>query len=66
LLALESKIDSLALLSLDIYAKCREKLYEMRIKEVKNVQKRLLERAEMICGYPDAQARTAGDESVPK
>lgn len=66
LLALESKIDSLALLSLDIYAKCREKLYEMRIKEVKNVQKRLLERANIICGYSDAQSQAGDDEDVPK
>jgi hypothetical protein len=66
LLALESKIDSLALLSLDVYAKCREKLYEMRIKEVKNVQKRLLERANLICGYSDAQLQAEGDQSDPK
>ncbi|MBF0480097.1 MAG: RsbRD N-terminal domain-containing protein [Desulfovibrionaceae bacterium] len=64
LLALESRIDSLALLSLDIYANCREKLYAMRIKEVKNVQKRLLERANIICGYSDVQA--GGEDRSPE
>jgi hypothetical protein len=66
LLAMESKIDSLALLSLDIYAKCREKLYEMRIKEVKNIQKRLLERANIICGYSDSDSQAGEGGSAPK
>jgi hypothetical protein len=38
----------------------------MRIKEVKNVQKRLLERANLICGYSDAPLQAEGDESDPK
>ncbi|MEW6409109.1 MAG: RsbRD N-terminal domain-containing protein [Nitrospirota bacterium] len=41
LLALESKIDDLALLSFDIYMKCREKIYELRANEVKNMTFRL-------------------------
>ena len=36
LLELESRIDGLALLSFDVYMKRREKLYEIRVNEVKN------------------------------
>lgn len=48
LLQLESKIDSLALISFDIYTKCRQQLFELRVKEVKNSQASLLRRANMI------------------
>ena len=36
LLMLESKIDGLALLSFDIYMKCREKIHEISSKDLKN------------------------------
>jgi len=48
LLKFESRIDELALLASDIYVRCREKIYEMRINEVKAERERvfkLLERA---------------------
>jgi len=48
LLQFESKIDSLALISFDIYSKCRQQLFELRVKEVKNSQASLLRRAKMI------------------
>ena len=35
LLEFEARIDELALLALDIYMKCREKVHEIRLKEVK-------------------------------
>ena len=52
LLEFESRIDKLALLSFDIYMKCREKLYEIRAEEVRNRSFRLLERANLIYGDP--------------
>ncbi|HWQ08511.1 MAG TPA: RsbRD N-terminal domain-containing protein, partial [Holophaga sp.] len=42
LLALESAIDVLALLSFDIYCQCREKLAELRIGQIKKQYDRLL------------------------
>lgn len=51
LLKLESRIDKLVLLALDTYMKCREKVYEIRVNEVKEERERvlkLLERANMI------------------
>ena len=57
---LERKIDALGLMSLDIYTKCREKLYELRVKEVKNRVGRLIERANMMCGIPEKE----GDPEV--
>jgi hypothetical protein len=56
----ERKIDAMGLMSLDIYSQCREKLYQMRVKEVKNSVGRLIERANMMCGIPEKE----GDPEV--
>jgi len=55
LLIFESKIDALALLSFDIYMKCREKIYEIRVKEVKNSVHMLLRKANLICEIPEQE-----------
>ncbi len=52
-LALESRIDALALLSFDIYMKCREKLYELKSNEIKNRTFMLLERSEYVSRIPE-------------
>ena len=49
LLAFESRIDDLALLSFEIYMKCRERVYEIKADEVKRMTFRLLQRANLIC-----------------
>jgi hypothetical protein len=58
--SLEQKIDEVGLLALDIYMKCREEIYELRVNEVKRSVSRLIERANMICGVPEAE----GDPEV--
>jgi len=50
--ALEDRIDQMALLAFDIHSGCREKIYELRVKEVKNQVSRLLERSDLICEMP--------------
>ncbi|MBI5116467.1 RsbRD N-terminal domain-containing protein [Candidatus Poribacteria bacterium] len=66
LLALESRIDELALLSFDIYMKCREKVYELRANEVKNRTFKLLERANLISEVPDLNPGSEGDNVEKK
>ncbi len=44
----EERIDRLALVSFDVYMKCREKIYELRTHEFKSRAWRLLERANMV------------------
>jgi hypothetical protein len=44
LLALDEKIDALALSSFDIFMKCREKLYDIKANELRNMTFRLLQR----------------------
>ena len=56
----EHEIDKIGLLALDIYMKCREELYELRVNEVKRSVSRLIERANMICGVPERE----GDPEV--
>ncbi len=48
ILELESRIDALALIAFDIYMKCREKIYELKANEVKNMTFRLLQRANLM------------------
>jgi len=52
LVRLDDKIDHLAMISFDIYMKCREKIYELRANEVKNTTYRLLQRANLIWENP--------------
>ena len=44
----DERIDQLAMLAFDIYVQCREKLYELRVNEVKNRTHRLLQRANLL------------------
>ncbi len=55
LLALDSRIDEIALLAFNVYVACREKLYEVRIKEVKNRSFRLLQRANLLAEIPSEE-----------
>jgi hypothetical protein len=56
LLRFEDEIDKMALLAMDIYMKCREEVYELRVNEVKRSVSRLIDRANMICGVPEKEA----------
>ena len=46
--ALEAEIDRLALLSFDIFVACREKLYEIKANELRNMTFRLLQKVNVM------------------
>ncbi|HXX58061.1 MAG TPA: RsbRD N-terminal domain-containing protein [Thermodesulfovibrionales bacterium] len=48
LLTLESRIDLLTLIAFDIYVTCREKIYELKANEARNMTYRLLQRAKLV------------------
>ncbi len=52
LLTFEQKIDSLALLSFNIYMQCRETIFEIRAHEIRSRTSRLVERACQKYGMP--------------
>ena len=52
LLVFESKVDNLALLSFDLYMRCREKLFEIRATEIRNRTSRIVDRACQKYGMP--------------
>lgn len=60
LLAFESRIDRLILLSFDIYMECREKMYDIKATEIKNRTFRLLERANLISPIPEPDESSDG------
>jgi hypothetical protein len=49
----ESRIDDLALIAFEVYMRCREKLYEIKANEAKNLVYKLLKRADLICEIPE-------------
>ncbi len=53
LAAFEKKIDKVALMAFDIYSLCKQKIYDIRVGEVKRQVSRLLERANLVCEIPD-------------
>lgn len=56
----EARIDRLALLAFENYTECREKLYEIRINEIKNRSHRLLQKANLLAEL-DAPDPTSKD-----
>ena len=48
LLIFESEIDKVALIAFDGFVTCREKIYELKVNEVRNKNLRALERAGLI------------------
>jgi hypothetical protein len=53
LVALEDQIDSLGLLAFDIFMGCREKLYDIKANEMRNMTFRLLQKANLISEKPE-------------
>lgn len=53
--ALEDRIDETALLAFDIYSKCRQEIYEIRVKEVKNHLGKLLKQANLTIDIPETE-----------
>ncbi len=58
LLTFETRIDQLALFAFDIYTKCREKVFELRINEVKRTGYRQLRKAGLIVDDPEGETST--------
>ena len=54
--ALEDRIDQMALIGFDVYSECRQKLYDIRVNEVKNQVGRLLEKANLISEIPNPKS----------
>jgi hypothetical protein len=56
LLEMESRIDALALLSFDIYMACKDRIFEIRLKEASSHVTGLLRKAGLISELPDRGA----------
>ncbi len=52
----EARIDEMGLLAFNVYMECREKLYELRVQEVKKGAYLLLKKAEMIVDTPSGES----------
>jgi len=55
LVALFSRLDEINLIAFDIYSKCREKLFEIKVETAKNQVSGLLRRSDLICEVPEWQ-----------
>lgn len=59
----EEQIDELALLSFDIYMKCRERIYEIKTDEARRMMFRLLQKANLVCEIQEKES-DLGAETV--
>lgn len=53
LIAFEGKIDALALRCFDVYTQCRQKIFDIRVNEVRTQSARLLKMAGLVCEIED-------------
>jgi hypothetical protein len=63
--ALDAKIDRLALLGFDIYTQCRQKIFDIRVDQVKKRSARLLQMAGLTYEIPEYNGNFQEDEGKP-
>lgn len=59
--AFETRLDGLALLCFDVYSECRQKLFDIRVKEIRNQSHKLLKMAGLAYDLPDDYESPGGD-----
>ncbi len=64
LMALEARVDEMALRGFDLYMNCRERIYEIRAREAKNHVSRLLQKAGLLCEVPSWDSDRKKDDVV--
>ena len=60
----ESKIDDLALMSFDIYMRCRENIYEISSRHAMNQVSGLLRKNNLVCEIPEWMPDLRGSKTV--
>jgi hypothetical protein len=61
--ALDRQVDEVLLMAFDVYSKCRQQIYEIRVHEVKNQVGKLLERANLIVEIPETAPGVRDDNA---
>jgi len=57
----EAQIDTLTFLSFDIYMKCRERIFELRVNEIKTLTFRLLKRANLLAEIEEHESEITAE-----
>jgi len=61
--AIGRRVDKVLLTAFDVYSKCRQKIYDIRVREVKNQVGKLLERANLIVEIPETAPGVRDDNA---
>ncbi len=61
--ALDTRIDGLGLLAFDVYMRCKDKVFEIRVKEARTHVSKLLQRAGLVCESPEPAKDPDQDEN---
>lgn len=59
---IESRVDEMALLAFDIFVRCRERIYEMKVAEARNMVSGLLRKANLVVDLPKLKADPKGKD----
>jgi hypothetical protein len=63
---LDERIDGLLLLGFDMYSQCRQKIYDIRINEVKRRSERLLQMAGLTYEIPEFDEQGSDEKGDPE
>ncbi len=65
LAAFESSIDALMLRAVDAYMQCREKIFQIRMDEMRRMTHRHMRLANLTCGVPDGDLENDNSDKTP-
>ncbi len=63
--ALDRRIDALALTGFDFYGRCREKIFDIRVNEVRNLSYKAMQRANLVAAIPELDGSPAASGEAP-
>ncbi len=62
--AIDSRIDVMVMAGFDVYMECRERLFKIRVNEVRNLSYKAMRRANLVCDLSEIPTDDTDEETV--